>query len=203
MSKIRTFYDELGIPAAAGDSDIKRAFRDIAKLYHPDRNPPEKQEWAHEQMSRLNFIVETLLNSKTRAEYDALIEKYQRKFTHRKHRRTPRQEYALQREHARISVEIMNLNGKYSNCRLKILIGSVASTVSLLAVVAMSRFLAPSAVTFFYMAFGRFFALIGAMMALMGLFDYIRRERYQNRIDELESRRTDLKRRIYEVSTPY
>jgi len=62
MPRIKTFYDELGISRDANAGEIKHAFKEIAKVYHPDKNPPEKQAWAHEQMSRFNFIVETLLN---------------------------------------------------------------------------------------------------------------------------------------------
>ena len=61
MPRIKTFYDELGVPRDANAAAIKHAFKEIAKVYHPDKNP-DKQEWAHEQMSRFNFIVETLLN---------------------------------------------------------------------------------------------------------------------------------------------
>ena len=199
MAEIRTFYDELGVGPNAEAPEIKRAFKDVAKVYHPDMNPPDKKDWAHEQMSRLNFIVETLLDSETRAEYDKLIDKY-RRGVHSRPRRTPRQEYALQREHARISVEIMNLSGKYSNCRIKIMIGSVVSVLSIIAVILMSRTLVPSSITFFYVSFVRFFALIGAMMALMGIYDYIGRGRYRRQIRELESRQMDLRRRMYETA---
>jgi DnaJ-class molecular chaperone len=70
MKRVRTFYDELGIGREADAAEIKHAFREVAKLYHPDLHPAEKQDWAHEHMSRLNFIVETLLDDDTRAEYD-------------------------------------------------------------------------------------------------------------------------------------
>ena len=202
MPEIRTFYDELGIGSDAGASEIKRAFKEIAKVYHPDMNPPDKKDWAHEQMSRLNFIVETLLDSDRRVEYNELIAKYKRGMNDRP-RRSPRQEYALQREHARIAVEIMNLSGKYSNCRIKITLGVVASTLSIIAVIMMSRVLPPSTITFFYVSFARFFALIGAMMALMGTYDYLRRGRYRRQIRELESRRMDLRRRMYETHAAY
>ena len=77
MPRIKTFYDELGIPRDANAAAIKRAFKDVAKVYHPDKNPPDKQAWAHEQMSRFNFIVDTLLNPATRCEYDDLVKKYE------------------------------------------------------------------------------------------------------------------------------
>ena len=201
MATIRTFYDELGIGREAGKSEIKRAFKDIAKRYHPDRNPPEKQDWAHEQMSRLNFIVETLLNSKSRAEYDALIARYQHMAD--QPQRTARQEYALQREYARVSVEIMNLSGKYSNCRLKMAIGGGVSGVALVAVILASFFSAGSDLAEFYLSFGRFIVLVGLIMAAIGLSDYLGRGHYRKQIDELEERRSHLRRRMYEAWTTY
>ena len=59
MPRIKTFYDELGVDRNASSAEIKRAFKEIAKVFHPDKNPPDKQAWAHEQMSRFNFIFET------------------------------------------------------------------------------------------------------------------------------------------------
>ena len=40
---IKTFYDELGVGRDADGAAIKHAFKEIAKVYHPDKNPPEKQ----------------------------------------------------------------------------------------------------------------------------------------------------------------
>jgi DnaJ-class molecular chaperone len=77
MPQIKTFYDELGVGRDADANAIKHAFKEIAKVYHPDKNPPDKQAWAHEQMSRLNFICETLLNPTTRKEYDDLVKRYE------------------------------------------------------------------------------------------------------------------------------
>src|SRR6476659_7183377 len=125
MGRIKTFYDELGVGRDATVSQIKHAFKETAKIYHPDKNPPEKQAWAHEQMSRLNFICETLLNPTTRAEYDALVKKYEDAPLEARVRRRPHEQNAIEREYAQVSVEILNLAGKFSNCRLKIVIGVV------------------------------------------------------------------------------
>jgi len=76
MPRIKTFYDELGVERDASPAEIKRAFKEIAKVFHPDKNPKEKQAWAHEQMSRFNFIFETLMNPKSRQEYDEIVRKY-------------------------------------------------------------------------------------------------------------------------------
>src|SRR5262245_1957348 len=118
MRRMKTFYDELKVERNATSAQIKHAFKDIAKVYHPDKNPPDRQAWAHEQMSRLNFIVETLLNPSTRKEYDGLVHKYEEMPLVQTPKRPAREQNAIVREYAHVSVEIMNLVGKYSNCRL-------------------------------------------------------------------------------------
>jgi curved DNA-binding protein CbpA len=194
MAAIRTFYDELGVVPDATAVEIKRAFKDLARDFHPDFHPPEKQEWAHEQMTRLNFIVDTLVDDERRKEYDELIESYRRKLS--KRWRTPRQEEALQREYARVSVEIMNLDEKYANCRLKMLLGGIVATVAVMAIAILTVWSVSST---FLWAFSRFIALVGAMIAGFGLFDYLGRGQYRSRITELESKRTVLKKRMSEA----
>lgn len=193
MARIRTFYDELGVDRQARAPEIKRAFRRFARRYHPDLNPPEEKAWAHEQMSRLNFIVETLLDGKSRSEYDELVGKYESEGTNRP-RRTRRQVDALHREFARVSVEIMNLSGKYSNCRLKMMIGGCLAVVSIGLIAAGTAF----RIADIYLDFIRFFVLVGAITTGIGLSDLVNRKHYRRRIEELESRQSQLRRRMYE-----
>ena len=201
MPRIKTFYDELGVPRDANATAIKHAFKEVAKVYHPDKNPQDKQAWAHEQMSRFNFIMETLLNPNTRREYDDLIKKYEESPPLvARPRRRPREQSAIEREYAQVSVEIMNLAGKYSNCRLKMMIGAIVG--SLAAVMHLSAYFLPSdiledfPVTF---AFTYFFTLIGGVMLIIGMSDYLGRGQYRRRIHELEQRRSQLRERMYEV----
>ena len=201
MPCIKTFYDELGIPCDADAAAIKRAFKDVAKVYHPDKNPPDKQAWAHEQMSRFNFIVETLLNPATRREYDELVKKYEEApLQHTRLRRRPHEQNAIEREYAQVSVEIMNLAGKYSNCRLKMMIGaiigSVAAMLHLFAYFVQSDLFQDFPITF---AFTYFFTLIGGVMLIIGISDYLGRGQYRRRIHELEQRRSHLRERMYEA----
>jgi curved DNA-binding protein CbpA len=204
MPRIRTFYDELGVERDANAAQIKHAFKEIAKVYHPDKNPPDKQIWAHEQMSRFNFIMETLLNPVTRQEYDDLVKKYeQTPVTQSRPRRRPHEQNAIEREYAQVSVEIMNLAGKYSNCRLKMMIGSVVG--SLAAVMHLSSYFMPTDIFQdfpLFFAFTYFFTLIGGVMLIIGISDYLGRGQYRRRIRELEERRSHLRERMYEAFAP-
>jgi len=201
MARIKTFYDELGVDRKAKSNEIKHAFKEIAKDFHPDKNPPEKQEWAHEQMSRLNFIKETLLNPKTRREYDDLVKKYEEMPDTPRPRRRPKEQNAIEREYAQVSVEIMNLSGKYSNCRLKMTIGAMIGGFG--AILHLSAYFGPFAELFeeypMTFAFTYFFALIGGVMTIIGMSDYLGRGQYRRRINELEQRRTQLRERMYEA----
>ena len=198
MSRMKTFYDELGVGRDASVSEIKRAFKEVAKVYHPDKNPPDKQAWAHEQMSRFNFIFETLTHAASRLEYDKLVEKYESLPERPMVRRPARERNAIAQEYAAVSVEIMNLAGKYTNCRLRMLIGatlgSVASILHLLGI--FTRVLDPVPIVF---AFSYFFTLIGGGMTVFAIFDYFSRGETRRRIDELEERRAFLRQRMYEA----
>jgi len=198
MGRIKTFYDELGVGRDATVSQIKHAFKETAKIYHPDKNPPEKQAWAHEQMSRFNFIFETLTNSKTRKEYDDLVEKYESMPAEAPVRRAPREQNAIVREYAAVTVEIMNLSGKYANCRLRMAIGaSIGSVAAILHLIGtLTTLMNPYPVTF---AFSYFFTLIGGGMTVFAIADYFGRSEYRRRINELEERRALLRQRMYEA----
>lgn len=205
MAPIKTFYDELGVGRDADAVVIKHAFKEIAKVYHPDKNPQDKQAWAHEQMSRLNFIVETLLNPVTRKEYDELVKKYESTPVEARPRRRPHEQVAIEREYAQVSVEIMNLSGKYENCRLRIVIGSSVGGVA--GLMHLGAYFGPFAETFRHFpmtfAFTYFFSLIGGVMTVIGLSDYFGRGQYRQRIRELEERRTYLRGRMYEAHVSY
>jgi curved DNA-binding protein CbpA len=198
MGRIKTFYDELGVGRDATVSQIKHAFKETAKIYHPDKNPPDKQAWAHEHMSRLNFIFETLTNSKTRREYDELVEKYESMPLEAPVRRPPREQNAIVREYAAVSVEIMNLAGKYANCRLRMVIGaSIGSVAAILHLIGeLTTLLNPYPVV---LAFSYFFTLIGGGMTVFAIADYFGRSEYRRRITELEERRALLRQRMYEA----
>jgi hypothetical protein len=55
----------LQIPFNASKQTISNAYRRLALLYHPDRNPPEKWEWAHEMFRNLTEAYTNVLLSAT------------------------------------------------------------------------------------------------------------------------------------------
>jgi DnaJ-class molecular chaperone len=64
----RKLYDVLGVPRDATEQQIRKAFRDLARKYHPDRNPGDKP--AEERFKDINRASEVLLNKKKRELYD-------------------------------------------------------------------------------------------------------------------------------------
>jgi DnaJ-class molecular chaperone len=64
MSK-PTFYEILGVPENASESEIKKSYRKLSLQFHPDRNPD-----AIEKYKDINAAYETLSDSSKRSEYD-------------------------------------------------------------------------------------------------------------------------------------
>jgi curved DNA-binding protein len=64
----RDLYEILGVPRSASAKDIRSAYRNLARKYHPDRNPDDKQ--AEERFKEASFASEVLLNDEKRKLYD-------------------------------------------------------------------------------------------------------------------------------------
>src|SRR5512139_1693910 len=64
----RDYYDVLGVKKDASEADIKKAFRKLARKYHPDINPGDKS--AEQKFKELNEAYEVLSDVKKRQQYD-------------------------------------------------------------------------------------------------------------------------------------
>ena len=64
------YYEVLNVKENASQNDIKKAYRKLAKKYHPDNYKGSEKE-AEEYMSRINEAYDTLVDEEKRATYDA------------------------------------------------------------------------------------------------------------------------------------
>ncbi len=62
------YYKVLGIPKTASEKEIKKAYRKLARKYHPDVNPNDKQ--AEQKFKEVNEANEVLSNPENRKKYD-------------------------------------------------------------------------------------------------------------------------------------
>ncbi|KAL4955084.1 X-domain of DnaJ-containing-domain-containing protein [Aspergillus filifer] len=63
-----TYYDALGVPPTATELEIKKAYRKLAIVTHPDKNPGD--ETAHERFQAIGEAYQVLSNADLRKRYD-------------------------------------------------------------------------------------------------------------------------------------
>ncbi len=66
--QVKDYYEILGVDRKASQENVKKAYRKLARKYHPDLNPGDKS--AEHKFKELNEAYEVLGNEKKRAEYD-------------------------------------------------------------------------------------------------------------------------------------
>jgi curved DNA-binding protein len=69
------YYQILGVPRKASEDEIKKAYRKLAKQYHPDRNRGKRE--AEEKFKSINEAYEVLSDPQKRARFDQLGSAYQ------------------------------------------------------------------------------------------------------------------------------
>lgn len=75
----KDYYKILGVSRTASADDIKKAFRKLARKYHPDVNPGDKK--AEEKFKEINEAYEVLSDSEKRHKYDTLGPNWHEQFS--------------------------------------------------------------------------------------------------------------------------
>lgn len=97
------YYKVLGITKTASEKEIKSAYRKLARKYHPDLNPDNKE--AEKKFKEINEANEVLSNPDNRKKYDKYgkdwqhgeeFEKAQQQHRHRQQQQQSQQQYGQQ-----------------------------------------------------------------------------------------------------------
>lgn len=72
---MENYYEILEISPKASKEIIDKAYKTLAKRYHPDANSVENKQWAEEKFKKINEAYEIISNKEKREEYDRELER--------------------------------------------------------------------------------------------------------------------------------
>ncbi len=78
--KFMDYYKILGVSKNATEKEIKKAYRKLARKYHPDINPNDPE--AKKKFQQINEAQEVLLDPEKRKKYDKYADKYGKDWEH-------------------------------------------------------------------------------------------------------------------------
>lgn len=76
---METLYDILEVSRKASKEIIEKAYRTLAKKYHPDLQTAENRSYAEEKMKKINEAYDILSDEEKRSEYDRKLEEQEYK----------------------------------------------------------------------------------------------------------------------------
>ncbi len=76
---METLYDILEVSRKASKEVIEKAYKTLAKKYHPDLQTAENKEYAEKRMKEINEAYDILSNEEKRKEYDYKLENEEEK----------------------------------------------------------------------------------------------------------------------------
>ncbi|KAJ1665019.1 hypothetical protein IW140_003632 [Coemansia sp. RSA 1813] len=70
------YYAALNVPRTASTEDIRNAYKQLSRLFHPDKHhDPQRREWAQRQFHNIHRAYEVLTDPRSRDAYDQLGER--------------------------------------------------------------------------------------------------------------------------------
>lgn len=71
---MKNYYEILEVDVKASKEIIEKAYKILAKRYHPDTQSEDKKQWAEEKFKEINEAYEILSNEDSRKNYDVELE---------------------------------------------------------------------------------------------------------------------------------
>lgn len=71
---MKNYYEILEVDMKASKEIIDKAFKVLAKRYHPDTQSEDKKKWAEEKFKEINEAYEILSNEEARSKYDVELD---------------------------------------------------------------------------------------------------------------------------------